>query len=125
MTTGARTMQDYHILVVEDDYMTAEEIAEVLSNAGAHVLGPVPSLDDALRLVAAERRIDGAVLDVYVRQEAVWPVVDVLLARSVPVVFATSYDTSVIPHAYAHLPFCQKPTSGRDLARALLPQPST
>ena len=115
-------MQGRRILVVEDDYMIAEEIADVLSDAGADVLGPVPSVDDALRLIAAESRIDGALLDGNVRQEAIWPVVDVLLARGVPLVLAAGYGPGAIPHAYAHLPCCEKPTSGRVLTRALAPQ---
>ena len=107
------------VLVAEDEYMIAEEIATVLGDAGAEVLGPVPRVADALRLLAAESRIDGALLDVNLGSEAVWPVVDALLARGVPVVLASGYNASAIPAAYACLPRCEKPTAGHDLARAL------
>ena len=108
------------VLVAEDEYMIAEEIATVLGDAGAEALGPVPRVADALRLLAAENRIDGALLDVNLGGEAVWPVVDALLARGVPVVLASGYDASAIPAAYARLPRCQKPATGHDLARALV-----
>ena len=107
------------ILVAEDEYMIAREIAEALSGAGAETLGPVPRLGEAMRLVAAERRLDGALLDVTLGREAVWPVVDALLARGVPLVLATGYDAGAIPPAYAHLPRCEKPTTGQSLLRAL------
>ena len=58
-------------------------------------------------------------LDVNLRGEAIWPVVDALLSRDVSVVLATGYDASALPGAYAHLPRCEKPTSGRALIRAL------
>lgn len=112
-------MQGRCILVVEDNYWIAEEIAQVLLDDGAAVVGPIPSVGDALRLVAAESRIDGAVLNVNVRQEMIWPVVDMLLERRVPIVLATGYSAHVLPHAYAHLMRCEKPMIGRDLARAL------
>lgn len=38
------------ILVTEDEYMIAEEIASILGEAGAKVLGRVPHAGDAMRL---------------------------------------------------------------------------
>ncbi len=118
-STLKATLQGRRVLVVEDEYMIAQEIVEVLTDVGAETLGPVPSVGDAMQLVAAEDRIDCALLDVNVGNKAVWPAVDLLLARGVPVVLATGYDASAIPRAYAHLPRCEKPTSGQDLLRAL------
>jgi len=112
-------LQGRRVLVAEDEYMIAEEIALVLGDAGADVLGPVPSVGDAVRLIAAENPIDCALLDVNLGKEAIWPVVDALLARGVPLVLATGYDASAIPPTYLHLPRCEKPASGKDLARAL------
>ena len=113
------TLTSRRILVAEDEYMTAEEVATVLAEAGAEVFGPVVSVADALRVVAAEDGIEGALLDVNLRGEAIWPVVDALLARGVPVVLATGYDAGALPKAYAHLPRCEKPMSGRALICAL------
>lgn len=118
-TTASAALRGRRILVVEDEYMIAEEIASVLSDAGAVALGPVPRVDNALRLIASESRIDGALLDVTLHNQAVWPVVDVLLARHVPLVLATGYDARGIPQAYVRLPRQEKPTTGQELTRAL------
>ncbi|MDX7950234.1 response regulator [Lichenihabitans sp. Uapishka_5] len=107
------------ILVAEDEYMIAQEIVDALSDVGATILGPVSRLKDAIRLLTMENRIDGALLDVNLSNEAIWPVVDALQARAVPLVLATGYDTSAIPAAYAGLPRCEKPATGQDLARTL------
>lgn len=123
MTVGAAAtaaLAGRRVLVAEDEYVIARDVAEALAAAGAEVLGPVPSVAAALRLAASEAgRIDAALLDVSLRGEAVWPVADALLARGVPVVLATGYETVALPEAYARLPRCAKPARGRDLVRAL------
>lgn len=117
--TAAAGLRDRRILVVEDEFMIAQEVAEALAEAGAETLGPVPRVSDAMRLIAAEDRIDGALLDVNLFNEPVWPVVDALLARGVPLLLATGYDANAIPQQYADLPRHEKPAAGGDLARAL------
>ena len=107
------------ILVAEDEYLIAEEVAAVLAEEGAEVFGPVSTVAAALRLVAAGDRLDAALLDVSLCTEAIWPVVDALVARGVPVVLATGYDAAALPEAYAHLPHCEKPATGGALTRAL------
>lgn len=117
---GQATLRGRRVLVVEDEYMIAEEVVAELSDAGAETLGPVPSVGDAMHLIAAQDRIDGALLDVNLGSEAIWPVVNLLLERGVPLVLATGYDASAIPPAYAHLPRCEKPASGKDLVQAIV-----
>ena len=119
MSGATSALRGRRILVAEDEYMIAREIVGVLVDAGAQVLGPAPRLAAAARLIALEDRIDGALLDVNLGNKAIRPVVDALLARSVPLVLATGYEASAIPPAYASLPRCEKPASGQDLARAL------
>jgi CheY-like chemotaxis protein len=119
VSAASATLTKCRVLVAEDEYMIAEEVASVLGDAGAEVLGPVARVADALRVAATEGRIDCALLDVNLRGEVIWPVVDALLSRGVPVALATGYHAGAIPGAYAHLPRCEKPASGHDLTRAL------
>lgn len=105
-----RTLADCHILVVEDEYMLAEDLREELESAGAFVLGPAPDVDSALALLAVEPQIDGAILDINLSGQASFAVADELLRRKVPFVFTTGYDRHAIPDRYQHLPRCEKPT---------------
>lgn len=107
------------ILVVEDDYMIASDLADALRDAGAEVIGPAPSIEAALRLVRAAPEMDAALLDVNLRGEMAFPVADALERRGVPFVFATGYDRAVIPARYAHVTRCEKPVHLAGLARAL------
>ncbi|MBP0447632.1 response regulator [Roseomonas sp. SSH11] len=113
------TLRGRRILVVEDEYMIADELTEALEEAGAEVVGPVARVGRALDLARGERDIAGALLDVSLGGEMVWPVLDTLTERGVPAVLVTGFDAGVVPPAYARLPRCEKPVAAQDLLRTL------
>ncbi len=80
----------FRILVVEDEFLIAMELDNTLRSAGYEILGPVPNVSAALRVLAAERP-DAAVLDVNVQGEWVTPVAEVLRAMLVPFILASGY----------------------------------
>lgn len=97
----------------------AEDLRCALEEAGATVVGPVPSVADALMLLAKNGALDGAVLDLNLRGEKAFPVADALRERGVPFVLATGYEPWALPNAYRDLPRCDKPVDLRRLTRAL------
>lgn len=107
------------LLIVEDEYMIAADLARALEDRGADVIGPAGSIEDALKLLDAELQIDGAVLDINLRGEQAYPIADALRARGVHFVFATGYDPWAIPDAYVDVPRLEKPVSTRALVRLL------
>lgn len=116
----APSLRGRRVLVVEDEYMLAEDLRCELEGAGAAVLGPVPSVADALALLARGPPPDAAILDVNLGGEMVFPVAEALRERGVPFVFATGYDAWSLPPAYAQVPRCEKPFDvGRCLASLL------
>jgi CheY-like chemotaxis protein len=108
------------ILVVEDEYVVATFLADLLREQGARVLGPVGSVRDALVLVNASPPLDAAILDVNLRGERVYPVADALRTRDVPIVFATGYEELLLDSAYLGVPRCLKPVDQAALVQALL-----
>ncbi|WP_189455216.1 response regulator [Cognatilysobacter bugurensis] len=97
------------LLLVEDEYVLALGITDVLVDAGADVLGPVGSVSDALSLVEQIPEIDAAVLDVNLAGETIYPVADALQARGVPFLFATANERAQLPERFADVPLCHKP----------------
>jgi DNA-binding response OmpR family regulator len=108
MTTPRLTIAGKKVLVVEDDYFIAKNLVRHLAASGAEVLGPVPTVAEALALIEAES-IDGAVLDINLRGDLVFPVADALLERGVPFIFATGYGSGSVPERYATIVRCEKP----------------
>ncbi|MCD2323348.1 response regulator [Sphingomonas sp. IC-56] len=116
-----RALDGMRILVVEDEYLLADDLRDALTEAGAQVLGPVPSVDDAQALIAREAEIDAAVLDINLRGEMVFPVADVLAKRGVPFAFATGYDEWALPERFAGAPRVEKPLKGARVMALLGP----
>lgn len=109
-----------NLLVVEDEYFLADDLAAKFRARGASVVGPAASVDEALELLDGGAAVDGAVLDLNLQGEKAFPIADLLLARNVPFVFATGYDASAIPERFAGVKRCEKPVDAGKLARALL-----
>ena len=110
----AGALQGLHVLVVEDEYLLAQELCRGLASEGARVMGPAPRLDAALDLLERGPPPSLAILDVSLQGQMVWPLADALAGRGIPFVLVTGYDADAIPEAYAGVPRCGKPV---DLAR--------
>lgn len=113
------SLRGRQVLVVEDEYILAEDLHRTLEEAGAIVLGPVPSVADAIALIEAEPEIDGAVLDLNLDGEMVFPVADMLAEREIPFVFTTGYEAWNVPARFANATRCEKPVEAGKLARVL------
>ena len=82
--------QAARILIVEDEFLIAMELEDTLLSAGYQVVGPAPSIREALRLLRAARP-DAAVLDVNVAGQWVTPVAEMLRTMVVPFILASGY----------------------------------
>jgi DNA-binding NtrC family response regulator len=98
------------VLVVEDEYLLANETRKSLIKLGATVVGPAPRIEQALALIQAES-IDAAIPDVFLDDALVFPVADRLDEMGIPFVFATAYDPSVIPGRFGGYVLCEKPVN--------------
>jgi DNA-binding LytR/AlgR family response regulator len=116
-----RALSGHRLLVVEDDYLIAADMVFELEQMGATIVGPVATVAEALRLVnSGAERLDGAILDVNLRDERVYPVADALADLGVRFVFTTGYDAALIAAPYADIGRCEKPVDARQLARLLV-----
>jgi CheY-like chemotaxis protein len=106
------------ILLVEDELLIALSIELMLAELGYAVVGPLARLDEALARARTEP-LDGALLDVHLGSDDVFPVADVLAARGVPFVFATGYDSLALPDRFRDRPHLQKPFGPRHLGKLM------
>jgi CheY-like chemotaxis protein len=106
------------VLIVEDDFLIATDVASTIRRQGMEVIGPVSDPNGALDALAREEP-DFAILDVSLGQETGFAVADALLARRVPFVFATGYSESAIPSRYREVIRFEKPFLSEEIAGAL------
>lgn len=100
---------------MEDVFLVAEEISDLLEGAGCDIVGPSGHVTEALRL-AEHEEIDGAILDVNLHGERCYPVVEALERRRVPFIFVTGYDDGrALPEIYRGYPRLAKPVDPKQL----------
>jgi DNA-binding NarL/FixJ family response regulator len=100
-------MKGKKVLIVEDSYLLALTLEDMLTEAGADVVGIAPSV--AIALKAMERHtIDIACLDINLGGETSFPLADALAMRGIPFVFVSACGPDVPPPAHRHRPFVSK-----------------
>jgi hypothetical protein len=107
------------ILVVEDEYFLADDLHRHFAALGAEIIGPIAYLDDAAEVLRADGSIDGALLDINVRSEMVFPLARLLQSRKVPFVFTTGYDKRSLGPEFMDVQVWEKPLDIPSLARSL------
>ncbi len=106
------------LLLVEDEFMIAMLIEDILLELGCVVVGPFGSLPEALH-AAQHAVLDGAVLDVNLRGEKVYPVAEMLDARRIPFLLLSGYGSDAIPDDRPHWRACSKPFNPSELIEML------
>jgi CheY-like chemotaxis protein len=119
MAQAGRSLNGVRILVVEDNFLAAEVVRDMLESSGCAVVGPVGRIADALRLAESEA-LDVAILDINLNGERCFPIACALRQRGVPFVFLTGYDDeSIIPIELRPTRRLGKPVFGPQLMAVL------
>lgn len=99
------------ILIAEDDLRLALRIEQAVMDAGGFVVGPAPTVSDALRLINIER-VDGAIVDIILHRQVATPIAERLRDEGIPFVFHADVK---LPDAlklhFPEAPVCLKPMS--------------
>jgi len=107
------------VLVVEDDYLQASDVALALEEQGSEVIGPYPGLESSLRNLEATT-VDLAVLDIRLGScELVYDVADKLDQARIPFVFTSGGNPNDIPDRFSSVRCLLKPFSLGQLAAEL------
>lgn len=114
--TATPSLAGRRILVVEDDYYAATETAEELEALGAIVVGPISSLSEAMDVASDDLELDGALLDVNLNGEMVYPVAGFLKMHGIPFAFLSGYEERVLPPAFRSSKMFEKPANWAVLA---------
>src|SRR5262249_11946970 len=100
------------VMIVEDEALIAMVLVENLQEMGLSAVRAYSRVADAFEGAQA---IDAAILDVNLGGDPVYPVAEMLSARSIPFVFMTGYGSASIDPRFAHVPVLQKPIEAKAL----------
>ncbi|HEX8532611.1 MAG TPA: response regulator [Allosphingosinicella sp.] len=118
MSLVSGDFSNLRILIVEDEYFLAEDLASALRREGAEVVGPVGSLREAQDAVERER-FDCAILDINLRGDMAFPVADRLEEAGVPFLIATGYNSASLPDRFTGVPRVEKPFNPDEVCAAI------
>jgi len=105
-----------HILIVEDEWILAGDLARFFADMGAIVLGPAASVAQA---VAHTWKAEAAILDINLNGGRVFPIADELMRRGVPFVFFSGDEEIAIPEHLRYASTLRKSSGGVALVDAL------
>ena len=107
------------VLVVEDEYLVADDISETLQELGYKVAGPAATVSEAVALIR-EGSIDCALLDADLDGLSSSPVAELLASLRIPYVVVTGYgNLSLATAELQNAPRITKPYASGELASKL------
>ena len=106
------------ILLIEDSPVVAPYTVDVLTELGFIVVGTAPNMASARELIDSEE-IDGALVDIHIRGERVFPLCELLSAKDIPFVLTSGYADWDMPEKWEDCPRLQKPYTIDQVAEAM------
>jgi DNA-binding response OmpR family regulator len=100
--------QKPRILIVEDEYLIADLISDIVVECGCEVVGPFGTLSEAMH-ACQSTDADAAIVDLVLHDVLAYPIAEVLSRRGIPFGFATGRETAATDSAWEQQPFLGKP----------------
>lgn len=106
------------ILLVEDESLVALMVEDIIVQQGFSVAGPYTGLDEAMRAIDGEH-FAGAILDINLAGESVFPLADILSDRQIPFLFMTGYGAERLESRFSDIAVLQKPVEAQAVQKFL------
>jgi len=106
------------VLIVEDEWLIADDYAMTLREAGCSIVGPCASVKAALAAIG-RHPIQAALLDVELFDERSFPVAERLKELGIPFAFVTGHAERELPYALRGSEVLSKPVRPSTLLAAV------
>ena len=111
-------LKGIRVLILEDEFFLADDLARALSEAGGVPVGPVATVRQAEELVERER-LDAAIVDLNLRGEMASEFIEGLAASQLPCLIVSGYGNVDLPHSVSRIRRVEKPISPASVMKAL------
>ncbi|MBS0189712.1 MAG: response regulator [Phycisphaerales bacterium] len=112
-------LEGLRFIVVEDEPLVARAIVRMLERSECNVLGPFASTANTFEALARGEEFDGALLDINLGNELVYPLAEAMRKEGRPFAFLTGYSRSAIREDFRDRPMLEKPFSSAELLQFL------
>lgn len=111
---SGKSLENVRVLVVEDEALVGMLLEDMLIDIGCAQVELLSRFADGLH-AAKTGSYDLAVLDVNLDGVPSFPIAELLIARKIPLLFATGYGAGGMAPRFADIPTLQKPFFFSDL----------
>jgi len=118
-TSASRSGEKRCILIVEDNYLLASTLIDVLAELGYTPVDCERSLKGAMA-AAETATYELAVVELQLKGESAFPILDWLIPRGIPYILATCAARADVPATYFLAPFIRKPYDVEQLRKAII-----
>jgi DNA-binding response OmpR family regulator len=115
------------ILLIEDEYLIAEMVCDMITDLGCHCIGPIITMDEGLKAATTET-CDAAIINLVIQGRHAYAIAAALAARNIPFCFASGLPQHDIQEQWRARPFLAKPYALENVHAfllAVLASPST
>ncbi|MGY8661640.1 response regulator [Bradyrhizobium sp. UFLA05-109] len=115
MADSAELLRGCRVLVLEDEYLLADDLERMLREHGAEVVGPIAAVREAFDAVMRDG-FDMAIMNVTLQGQNAFDLADELTRQRVPFMFVTGFAAKAIPDRFRSVKLREKPCVARDIA---------
>ncbi len=108
-----------HVLVIEDEYLIAAMVADMLADLGYRCIGPIATLGEG---IAAAKTVmcDAAIINLVIQGIHAYEIAAALAERNIPLCFASGVPQTEIDETWRSRPFIPKPYALENVCDFLL-----
>ena len=111
-------LQGARVLILEDEFFIADDLARALRDAGGEPIGPVGTVEQAEKMIA-EERLDAAILDLNLRGDMASEFIERLAATDLTCLIVSGYGEDALPRSVSNVPRIEKPVSPSSVVQTL------
>ena len=113
-----RKQEAKRVLIVEDEFLVAMLLEDLLTEMGHQVIGTFAQVDEAMKF-ANQADVNFAILDINLAGATSFPVAEILRRRGIPFLFASGYGSTGLASPFENELTLQKPYEPAELERVI------
>ena len=114
----ATSIKGARVLIVEDEYMIADDLARAMREAGGEPVGPVSTLEQAEEILG-QAHVDAAIFDLDLRGKMAFDLIEKLVTPGLPCLIVSGYGDDVLPETLDGISRLEKPVNPKTVIEKL------
>jgi low affinity Fe/Cu permease len=123
MTDTSELVTARRVLVVEDEFLIAQMVKDMLAELECECVGPILTMEEGIA-AAASVACEAAIINLVIQGQMAYPIVEELSTRGIPFCFASGAPPHGLEERWRSSPFIRKPYLIHELREFLLQLPA-